>query len=481
MTPRSAAAVTAPQVPDTVAPDPTTTPSRTGTVVLTSLAFLMVTLDALVVVTALPAIHASLGGTAGGLQWIVNAYNLSFAAGIVTAAAVGDRFGRKRVFLAGLVTFTIASIACALAPTLGWLVAFRAVQGLGGAILAPVGLTLVSEAFPPTKRGAAIGIWGGIAGIGVAAGPLLGGAVTQGLDWHWVFWINVPVGIGVVLGCAALTGETYGARRRLDLSGMLLAAASLAVGVDALTQAPTEGWTSARTLGLLAIAGVCLAGFVARERYAAAPMIPLGLFRIRSFAAANLAQLCNAGAIFSAAYIMSEYFQLGRGDSPLGTGLRLLPWTVTPLLVAPLAGSLSDRIGARALAVPGLLMQAAGFAAIVVLAGGTYPWAAYIVPFVVAGVGVSLALPTLPAAALGAVGTLQVGAASGVVNTGQRVGAVVGVAVITAVFTAHGTLATPTGVVHGFRWGLAASAAISLVGSIAGLAITARRRTPVGG
>lgn len=455
--------------------------ARTGTVVLTSLAFLMVTLDALVVVTALPAIRSSLGGTPTGLQWIVNAYNLTFAAGIVTGAALGDRFGRKRVFVVGLGVFTAASVACAVAPTLPVLVACRALQGLGGAILAPVGLTLVTEAFPPARRGAAIGLWGGISGLGVAAGPLLGGAVTQGLDWHWVFWINVPVGICTVIGCSLLIGETHGFARALDVPGMLLAAFSLAVGVDAITEAPSAGWTSARTLLLLAAALGGLAGFVARERSAAAPMIPLGLLRIRPYAAANLALMCSAGAIFSAAYIMSEYFQLGLGDSPLGTGLRFLPWTATPLLVAPLAGALSDRVGARVLAVPGLVMQATGFGAIVLLAGGTHPWVAYVGPFVVAGVGVSLAIPTLPAAALGVVGPRQVGAAAGVVNTVQRVGAVLGIAAITAVFTAHGYLATPTGVIHGFRWGLSVSAGISLLGAAVGLAIAGRRRTPVEG
>lgn len=455
--------------------------AQTGTVVLTSLAFLMVTLDALVVVTALPAIRSSIGGTPSGLQWIVNAYNLTFAAAIVTGAALGDRFGRKRIFLVGLGVFTAASIACALAPTLPVLVTFRALQGLGGAILAPVGLTLITEAFPPARRGAAIGLWGGISGLGVAAGPLLGGAVTQGLDWHWVFWINVPVGLGTLAGCSLLLGETHGVRRALDLPGMVLAAAALAVGVDAVTQAPTAGWGSTHTLTQLALATACLAGFVARETRTTAPMIPLGLFRSRSFAAANITQTCSAGAIFSAAYLVSEYFQIGRGDSPLGTGLRFLPWTLTPLLVAPLAGAVSDRFGTRALAVPGLVMQALGFAIIVVLAGGDHPWAAYVAPFIVAGVGVSLAIPTLPAAALGAVTPQQVGAAAGVVNTMQRVGAVLGIAAVTAVFAAHGTLASSAGVVHGFRWGLSVSAAISLIGAITGLAMAGRRPTPVEG
>jgi EmrB/QacA subfamily drug resistance transporter len=462
-------------------PVPPAARARVGTVVLTSLAFLMVTLDALVVVTALPSIHAALGGGTGGLQWIVNAYNLTFAAGIVAGAALGDRFGRRRVFLAGLAVFTVASIACALAPSLAWLITFRAAQGLGGAVLAPVGLTLITEAFPPARRGAAIGLWGGISGLGVAGGPLLGGAVTQGLDWHWVFWINVPIGVATLAGCAAGVAESRGMRRSLDVPGMVLAAAGLAAGVDAVVSAPTVGWSTARTVVLLTVAAGCLVAFLQWERRAADPMIPLGLFRVRTFAAATTALLCSAGAIFSAAYLMSMFFQLGLGESPLGAGLRLLPWTVMPLIVAPLAGAWCDRVGARALAVPGLVMQAVGFVAIVILSGTTHSWAVYMAPFVLAGAGVSLALPSLPAAALGVVPPAHLGTAAGVVNTVQRIGAVVGIAVVAAVFGAHGSLADPDSVANGFRWALSASAAISLVGSAVGLAIGRRRTTTVEG
>jgi len=440
----------------------------------------MVTLDALVVVTALPSIHASLGGGVDGLQWIVNAYNLTFAAGIVTGAALGDRFGRRRLFLGGLALFTLASAACALAPTLALLVTFRAIQGLGGAILAPVGLALISEAFPAAKRGAAIGLWGGISGLGVAIGPLVGGAVTQGLDWHWVFWVNVPVGIAALAGCARVLRESRGAPRPLDLPALVLVAIGLAALVDALVEAPVIGWTATRSLTLLATGVAALCAFLVRERYATAPMIPMQLFRQRVFAAANLANLLNSAAIFSAAYVMSEFFQLGRGDSPFGTGLRFLPWTVTPLLIAPLAGAWCDRVGARRLVVPGLIMQALGFWAIVLLAGTHQPWLAYAVPFVVAGTGVSLALPSLPTAALGAVTPAEIGVAAGVVNTVQRVGSVIGVAVITAVFSAHGSLASATAVTDGFRWALGAAAILSLAGSAVAVALGGRR-TPVRG
>jgi EmrB/QacA subfamily drug resistance transporter len=449
----------------------TTSGRRLTAVVLTSVACLMVTLDALVVVTALPSIHSSLGGDAGGLQWIINAYNLTAAAGIVTGAALGDRFGRRRVFLAGLVGFMIASAAGALAPDLAALVACRAIQGLGAAVMLPVGLTLVTDAFPADRRGAAVGLWGGISGLGVAAGPLVGGAVTQGLDWHWVFWINVPIGLVALVGCARTLRESYGPNRPLDLPGMGLAAAALACLVAGLVDAPTTGWTAPRTVLLLVVAVAFFVGFLARESRTAAPMIPLRLFRVPAFTAASVANLFSSGAIFAAAYVMSEYFQLGRGDSPLGTGLRFLPWTAMPLVVAPIAGTLADRIGARRLAIPGLVLQASGFVAIVLLAGTGASWSAYVVPLVTAGVGVSLALPTLPAAALGAAPPREVGIAAGVVNVVQRVGAVIGVAVITAVFDSHGSLASSATVIPGFRWALAAAAALSLLGSLAATGI----------
>jgi EmrB/QacA subfamily drug resistance transporter len=472
----------------TTAPSPTISrgdPAAGGraqplVILLTSLAFLMVTLDALVVVTALPSIHAALGGGASGLQWVVNSYNLVFAAGIVTGAALGDRFGRRRMFLSGLFIFTAASAFCALAPNLDVLIIARSLQGLGAAVLTPVGLTLITEAFPRDKRGAALGVWGGVSGVGVAAGPLVGGAVTQGLDWHWVFWVNVPIGALALTGCARVLRESRGAGRHLDVPGMLLAAAALVALVDALVDAPSVGWAAPRTLALLAVFAATAVGFLAREARTAAPMIPLRLFGRRAFTAACASNLLCTAAIFSAAYVTSEYFQLALGNSPLGTGLRFLPWTATPLVVAPLAGLWTDRVGARRLAVPGLLMQAAGFAAIVVLADHRPSWPMLIAPFVIAGTGVSLALPSLPAASLGAVSATEVGIAAGVVNTVQRVGSVLGIAVITAVFDSHGTLTSPNGVTSGFRWALAASATLSVVAGLVALGIPRPAKSVVG-
>lgn len=443
-------------------------------VLLTAVAYFMTALDALVVVTALPSIHADLGGNVAVLQWTVNAYSLAFAAGIVTASVLGDRLGRRRVYRWGLAVFTLASVACALAPTLPALVGFRAVQGLGAAIVMPLGMTLLTSAFPPEKRGAAVGIWGGIAGLGVAAGPLVGGAITQGLDWHWVFWANVPVGIAAWVGSRLVIPESHGPRSGLDLPGMVLVAVGIGVLVWGLVQGPDVGWSATRTLVALVTGGVLLTAFVLWEARTSTPMVPLALFGHGTFASAAATCLLMTGSVFSMAFMTSEFFQLGRGDDPLGTGLRFLPWTMTPLLVAPVAGALFDRLGARRLAVPGLAMQAVGFAWIAHLAGVHATYGGYVAPFVLAGVGISMVLPSVPAAGLNAVPPEFLGRASGVLTTMQQLGAVVGIAAVTAAFDARGSLSSPASVTDGYRAAVAVTVCLSTLGAL--VALNLRRR-----
>jgi EmrB/QacA subfamily drug resistance transporter len=439
----------------------------TVSLLLTSVAFFMVALDALVVITALPAIHAQLGGSVATLEWTVNAYGLAFAAGIVTASALGDRLGRRRVYVAGLILFSAASAACALAPTAATLIGARAVQGVGAAIVTPLSLTILTSSFPAAKRGAVVGIWGGIAGLAVAGGPLVGGAVVQGLSWHWIFWVNVPIGFAAAIACARLLPESHGPARRLDLPALpLIAGASLAL-TWGLVRAGGSGWGDGFTVALLT-GGL-------RERAATDPMVPLRLFRSRTFTAANAATFLQSGAIFSAAFLTTEYFQLGLGYGPLATGLRLLPWTATPMIVAPLAGAFADRIGTRPLLVTGLALQAGGlawFAAIASAAGG---YGQFVAPLLIAGVGISMSIPTSASAALGAVPPAEVGTASGVNNTMGRFGGAFGVAIVTAVFSAHGSLASAAGVVAGYRPALVVSAVLSLAGSAAAVAIGRRR------
>jgi len=451
--------------------------ARVLTVLLTSVAYFMVALDTLVVVTALPSIHRDLGGNVGTLQWTVNAYVLAFGAGIITAAALGDLIGRRRMYVAGLALFTAASAACALAPNIPALIACRAVEGLGAAIIMPLGLTLLTSAFPAERRGAIVGIWGGVAGLAVASGPLIGGVVTQDAGWHWIFWVNVPVGILAAFGARLRLAESREPATRLDLPALVLIAAGVGALTWGLVQAGQAGWGSVQTVAGLAIGAAAMLAFVAWERRAAAPMIPLGLFRSGSFSAAVASQFLMAAAIYSAAFLTSQYFQFALGDSPMGTGLRFLPWTATPMIVAPIAGAVFDKVGARPLIVPGLLMQAAGFAWIVYLAAHSAGYAGYVAPFILAGVGISMALPAVSAAGLNSVGPASLGKAAGVMNTTQQFGAVFGIAVATTVFNAHGSLASAASIVSGYRPALAVGAALSALGAVTALAI---RRARVG-
>jgi EmrB/QacA subfamily drug resistance transporter len=443
------------------------TPSRSHpawTVLLTSVAFFMTVLDALVVMTALPSIQRDLGGGMGSLQWIVNAYSLTFGAGILTAAALGDRLGRRRVYILGLALFTVASATCAVAPNLPALVAARAVQGLGGAIVAPLSLTLLTAAFPPERRGVVIGIWGAIAGLAAAAGPLVGGAVSQGLSWHWVFWVNVPVGLAAVIGARLRLAESRGPRSRLDLAGLLLISASVVGLTFGLVQSSSNGWGSPAVLLALGAGALLLLGFGAWEARAPAPMIPLPLLRKPAFAAAVSAMFLAMASLVSAAFLGSQYFQFGLGFSPLATGLAFLPWTVIPLFVAPIAGAVSDRIGSRTLMVSGLLLQGMGLTWVALAAGPASSYVSFLGALVVFGLGVALVQPTGPVAAVKAVAPSEIGKASGIFNTMRSFGGVFGVAAATTLFSAHGSLATPAAVASGFRPALLLSAAFSLVG-----------------
>ena len=446
------------------------------TLLLTSLAFFMVALDALVVTTALPAIQRDLRVGVSTLEWTVNAYALTFAAGIITAAALGDRLGRRRVFIWGLALFSVASGACALAPTAALLLAARAVQGLGAAAVMPLSLTILTSAFPRERRGTVVGIWGAIGGLAVASGPVIGGAITQGIDWHWIFWVNVPIGCAALILSRLRLQESRAGVAHLDLPGLVLITAAAIALIWALVRSGGAGWGSLEVLTTL-ISGLVLLGvFIAWERQASAPMLPPRLFANRAFAAAGTTAFLMTATIMGAAFLIAQYFQVALGDSPLATGLRLLPWTAMPMLIAPLAGALSDRIGPRPLMTAGLLLQAVGLTWFALEATELVSYAAMVMPLIVAGAGISMALPTTAAAAIGAVGPADIGKASGINGTLQRFGGAFGVALVTAVFTAHGHLGSAAGYDAGFRPALVAAAALSLLGAAAELAFPSRPR-----
>ncbi len=449
------------------------------TLVLTSLAFFMVALDTLVVVTALPAIQRDLHTNLSMLEWTINAFTLAFAAGIITAAALGDRLGRRRIFTIGLGLFTLASAACALAPTTGLLIAARGIQGLGAAMVMPVSLTILASAFPPQRRGTIVGIYGGIGGLAIASGPLVGGAITQGLDWHWIFWINVPIGIVATLLARLLLSESHGPTTRLDLSAAALMSGGAIAIVWGLIRAGEVGWGSGQVIISLILGVALIAGFLAWEREATHPMLPLRLFATRGFAAANVTAFLMSGAISAAAFLIAQYFQFALGFSPLDTGLRLLPWTATPLVIAPLAGLLSDRIGARSVLVVGMLLQGVGLAWIALIAVVGVGYGGFVLPLIIAGVGISMALPVVSTAVVSAVAHHDMGKASGVNSTLQRFGGAFAIAVAAAVFTANGHLGTAMSFTTGFRPALAVVAALSVVGAVTALGVNGRRSTAV--
>ena len=446
---------------------------------LTSAAYFMVVLDSLVVITALPRMQRDLHAGLATLQWTVNSYGIAFAAGIITAAALGDRLGRRRVFIAGLALFTLASAACAVAPSASALIAARAVQGLGGAAVLPLSLTILTAAFPAHRRGTIVGIYGGLAGLAVAIGPLVGGAVTEGLDWHWIFWVNVPIGVAAGLLSLRLLPESHGAPARLDLPGVALISIGVVSLVWGLVRANQAGWASAEIVTTLAAGVALLGGFLYWEGRTAEPMLPLRLLRIRAFAAGNATAFLMSGAIFAAGFFVAQYFQFALGYSPLGTGLRLLPWFATPMVVSPVAGALSDRIGRRPMIASGLFLQAAGFAWVAQKASSGGSSVGLVLALLVAGVGISMALPTVPTAVLSAVAPAEMGKASGISNMMQRFGAVFAIAITSAVFAANGHLGSPASVTSGFRPAMDVAAALSLLGAVTALAITARRREVV--
>jgi len=454
--------------------------SRGWALALTSTAFFMSALDLLVVMTALPAMRQQFGAALSTLQWTVNAYSLASAAGIITAAALGDRYGRRLAFIGGLVLFTSASAACALAPNAAVLIGARAVQGAGAALLAPTSLTILAAAFPPERRGAIVGIWGGLGGLAIAAGPLVGGAVTQGLSWHWIFWVNVPIGVAAAVLSSLRLGESRGPATRLDLPAVALVSGGALGIVYGLTRASELGWTNQEILAALVAGVLLMAGFAVWERQAGEPMLPPRLFRSRAFVAANATTFLMSASLLGAAFLISQYLQVVQGNSPLAAGLRFLPMTATPLVIAPAAGTLSDRVGRRPVMVAGLVLLAVGLTWFGLAATAGAGYSQLVLPLIITGAGVSMPFATAPSAALSAVPRADMGRASGANGTFQRFGGAFGIAVATAVFAAHGQLATPAGFTAGMRAALLAAAGLALVGAATALAVTRPRRTAAG-
>jgi EmrB/QacA subfamily drug resistance transporter len=444
--------------------------------VLTGIGSLMAALDTLVVSTALSTIRLDLGASVEQLEWTVNAYNLSFAVLLITGAALGDRYGRRKLYAAGLGLFAAASAACALAPGVGWLIAARAVQGAGSALLMPLGLALLSAAFPPERRGAAIGIFSAITGLAVASGPLVGGAIVEGISWEWIFWVNVPIGLLAVPLVLIRMKESFGPDTSLDLRGLALVTGGALGFVWGLVRGNQVGWGSVEVVGSLAIGVLLAVAFVVWELRAREPMLPMRFFRSRAFSAGNAAIFFTFASLFGAVFFYAQLLQISLGYGPLDAGLRLLPWTATFITVAPIAGALADRIGERPLMVGGLFLQAAGMVWLALIAEPGLAYSRLLGPFIVAGVGISMAIPAAQNSVVGSVSLEAIGKAAGVNSMMRELGGVFGIAVVVAVFAAAGSYASPAAFTDGFAPAIGVAAGLALAGAFAGLALPGRRR-----
>ncbi len=433
---------------------------------IVSVALFMVVLDNLVVSVALPTIHRDLGASIQSLEWTVNAYVLSYAVLLLTGAALGDRFGRKRMFVIGMSVFTLASALAALAPNTNLLIGARAVQGAGAAVVTPLTLTLLAEAFPAERRGMAIGIWSGVSGIAVALGPLVGGAVVQAISWHWIFWINVPIGVCLIPLSTRVLSESRGPYGSLDVPGLLLASTGAFGVVFGLVRAQSLGWGSPTILASL-IAGVVLLGaFVRWELRASEPMLPMGFFARRSFAVTNVVSLSMYFGMFGSIFFLSQYMQNVLGNTPLQAGLKLLVWTGATMVVAPLAGVFSERLGSRPFMFAGLALQGGALAWLALLLSTHLPYSEMIAPFIMAGAGMALVFAPSANAILSAVSTQQAGQASGANNAIRELGGVLGVAVLASVFTGSGGYASPQAFISGLRPAMWVAVAVLAAGAL---------------
>src|SRR6266404_6269827 len=446
------------------------------TFAITSAALFMVTLDNLVVTTAIPVIRRDLHAGLSGLEWTVNAYTLVFAVLLLTGAALGDRFGRRLVFSIGLGIFTVASAAAALAPSILALDAARALQGLGGAIVLPLTLTILSAGVPENRRGIFLGAWGGISGLAVAFGPLVGGAVVSGISWHWIFWLNVPLGLVLIPLALLRLDETKGPFGKVDLPGLGLVSVGLFGIVWGLVRGNSVGWASTEIVGALVAGSLFVAAFVAWELRAENPMLPMRFFRNRTFTLANIASMLMSFGMFGSVFLLAQFFQTVQGYSPFGSGLRILPWTAMPMVVAPIAGALSDRIPAHRIIGTGLALQAIGLAWIAAVSTPTMPYIDIVVPFALSGIGMGLFFAPIANLILGSVNAVEEGQASGANNAVRELGGVFGVAVLASVFAHYGGYGAPQHFVDGLRPAVWVGAGIVGVGALAAMAIPARRR-----
>jgi EmrB/QacA subfamily drug resistance transporter len=430
--------------------------------VITSVASLMVVLDAMAVTTALTAIRSDLGASITELEWTVNAYGLSFAVLLMTAAAAGDRWGRRRTFVAGVTVFALASLVCAVAPDVPTLIAGRVVQGAGAAFVMPLALALLGSAFPPELRPRALGVFASVSGVAVPLGPLFGGVVVAGLSWPWIFWVNVPLGAALV--CLALTriDESRGPDRVLDVPGLLLVSA----GSFGLVWGLVTGAAGYLVAGLAAVGA-----FLGWQRRAAHPMLPLHLFRSRRFTAGNVVIFFHWASALGVMFFLAQFLQTGLGYGPLTAGLALAPWGLTTTVVPRWTGRLIGRFGERPFVVAGLGAHVLAVVWLAVAAGPGIGYWAIAVPLVLSGSGIAMCLPAAQSAVLTSVAPQFIGKASGAFSAMRQLGGAFGVAVLVVAFAGAGSYASREAFTDGVTAALLAGAGLAVAGVLAGCVI----------
>jgi EmrB/QacA subfamily drug resistance transporter len=449
--------------------------TRRWTLAVTGVAALVFGLDALVVSTALSTIRVELGASLEELEWTVNAYVLTFAVLMMSAAALGDRFGRRRMFVAGLGLFAAASAACAVAPQAGALIAARALQGTGAALIMPLALALLSEAFPAPLRPRALGIFTSVVGVGVPLGPLVGGAVVEGVSWPWIFWLNVPIALVLIPLAHTRIRESFGPRARLDLLGLTLVTGAAFGLVWGLVRANSAGWTSVEVLTALTSGALLTVLFVIWELRAAEPMLPMHLFRSPAFSGGNAAIFLLWGSALGALFFMAQFLQSGLGYRPLAAGLALMPWGATTVVVPRIVGALINRVGERPFIVGGLSLNAVAMGSIALIADPDLAYWQLVAPQIVSGAGIAMAIPASQSSVLTSVPPRFIGKASGTFATMRQLGGAFGVAVMVALFAGAGSYDSPQAFVDGFAVAVVACAGLSLAGALAGAALPRRR------
>uniref|UniRef100_UPI003F4968BB MFS transporter n=1 Tax=Nonomuraea bangladeshensis TaxID=404385 RepID=UPI003F4968BB len=446
---------------------------------LASLASFMMALDSLVVTTTLSTIRQDLSASIESLEWIVTAYNLAFAVLLLTGAALGDRFGRRRMFVAGLAVFTIASVACALSPNIGVLVSARALQGVGASMVLPLSLTLISAIFPPQQRGKAMGLYLGFTGLATFSGPFIGGVIAEGLAWQWIFWLNLPVGLIAILLTTRRVGESVGPNVRLDLGGVVLVTLGAFGIVWALVRGNAAGWGSAEVLSTLVLGFTLVIAFVLWEQRTRTPMLPMRFFRLRAFATGNPANFAVFASLNGTMFFLAQYFQTVHGEGPLAAGLRLVPWTATLLVCAPIAGRLADKVGERTFVVGGLLLQTIGMGWITLAADTDTAYLELLPALIIGGAGLTMAMPSAQKAVVGVVQPQEIGQASGAFMMLRMFGAVFGTSVTVAVFASAGGYASAEQFSTGFTAAMGTVTTIAFIGMLVALGIPGKQPTVV--